>query len=63
MPKFQLIYIISHETGNFTCTHKKIKKDIEIHEGYTQVYILNIFYTKHIIYMIKKWQMKSKHNN
>lgn len=62
MPILQLIYIISHmRRGILHVPTRKIKRTLKFMKV-IQVYILNIFYTKHIIYMIKKWQMKSKHN-
>lgn len=49
MPKFQLIYIISHETGNSTRTHKKIKRTLKFMKVIHK-YIYLIYSTQSILF-------------
>lgn len=68
MPKFQLIYIISHmRWKNSTCTHKKIKRTLKFMKVINKyIYILNIFSTQSILFTWSKngrWSPNTIINN
>lgn len=65
MPKFQLIYIISHETGNSTRTHKKIKRTLKFMKVIHK-YIYLIYSTQSILFTWSKngrWSQNTIINN